>query len=239
MQKQAWTWTKQHLSSQPAHLGRWGHFGSPVLIFPTAGGDFEEIERFHLIAALDPLIAEGRIKAYSVDGIAVRRWLAATGSPWECGQLQQGYDSFLYEDVLRRIREDCHDARIEPILVGASVGAAVAIQTLCLHPDSFRCAIALSGVFDVPVGCGRGGEPISLLESLSALDAAHLERLRHRTILLGCGEGDYEKPGDSERLSEALASRGIPCRLSLWGTTRDHTWSTWREMLPRMLTELL
>ena len=22
---------------------RWGHFGQPVLVFPTAGGDFEEI----------------------------------------------------------------------------------------------------------------------------------------------------------------------------------------------------
>ena len=26
-------------------LGRWGHYGTPVLVFPTAGGDAEEIER--------------------------------------------------------------------------------------------------------------------------------------------------------------------------------------------------
>ena len=24
---------------------RWGHFGRPVIVFPTAGGDAEEIER--------------------------------------------------------------------------------------------------------------------------------------------------------------------------------------------------
>src|SRR5581483_6639759 len=51
MQKQAWTWTTPRLS-EPARLVRWGHFGAPVLIFPTAGGDFEELERFHLISAL-------------------------------------------------------------------------------------------------------------------------------------------------------------------------------------------
>src|SRR6185312_8664264 len=74
MQKQAWTWTTRHLP-QPARMARWGHFGTPVLIFPTAGGDFEEIERFQLIAALGGLIDGGRIKAYSIDGVAVHAWL--------------------------------------------------------------------------------------------------------------------------------------------------------------------
>ncbi len=239
MQKQAWTWTTQLLSPEPARMARWGHFGTPVLIFPTAGGDFEEIERFNLIAALDPLITQGRIKAYSIDGIAVRAWLSATRSPWECGQLQARYDSYVYGEILQRIREDCHDARIEPIVVGASVGAAIAIHTVCRHPDSFRSVISMSGLFDVPIGCGRDGTPVSLLQSISSLDPAHLEQLRQRQVLLGCGEGDYESPGDSERLSEALGSRGVPCRLRLWGTERDHAWSTWREMLPPMLSELL
>ena len=26
-------------------VARWGHWGTPVLLFPTAGGDAEEIER--------------------------------------------------------------------------------------------------------------------------------------------------------------------------------------------------
>jgi esterase/lipase superfamily enzyme len=32
-------------------LVRWGNYGAPVLIFPTAGGDAEEIERFGLVDA--------------------------------------------------------------------------------------------------------------------------------------------------------------------------------------------
>src|SRR5262249_48971230 len=74
MQKQAWTWTTHRLQ-EPARLVRWGHFGAPVLIFPTAGGDCEEIERFQLIAALGELIDRGRMKAYSVDGLGVRACL--------------------------------------------------------------------------------------------------------------------------------------------------------------------
>src|SRR5882757_3155638 len=97
MQKQAWTWTTAHLP-QAARMARWGHFGTPVVIFPTAGGDFEEIERFQLVAALGALIDGGRIKVYSVDAVAARAWLAANTSPQECLGLQERYNSFLYED---------------------------------------------------------------------------------------------------------------------------------------------
>ena len=49
---------------------RWGVYGTPVLVFPTAGGDAEEIERNGLVNACGPLLAEGRIKLYSVDSVA-------------------------------------------------------------------------------------------------------------------------------------------------------------------------
>jgi esterase/lipase superfamily enzyme len=225
MQKQAWTWPTHRLP-EPARLVRWGHFGVPVLIFPTAGGDCEEIERFHLVAALAELIDKGRMKAYSVDGIAVRARLSGTTSQADCTRLQDSYDSYLYEEVLPRIRQDCHDDGIEPILVGASLGAAVAVGTLFHHPDSFRAAIGLSGRY----------EPVSLMQTLSG---SALERLRHRTIILCSGAGDYENPDDSSQMSEACTSKGIPCRLSLWGPARDHTWSNWRDTLPGLLAEQL
>ena len=43
--KHSWTWSSQRLP-EPARVARWGHFGTPLLLFPTAGGDFEEVERF-------------------------------------------------------------------------------------------------------------------------------------------------------------------------------------------------
>lgn len=222
---------------------RWGHFGTPVLIFPTAGGDFEEIERFQLVAALGGLIDGGRIKVYSVDALAERAWLAANTSSQERFSLQERYDSFLYEDVLQRIRSDCQNDRIEPILVGASLGAAGAVSTLCRHPDSFRAAIGLSGIFGGVSGsacecaCGSSSRGRTEAAFLATLSGPQLERLRQRAVILGCGAGDYENPADSKQLAAALVSKGIACRLDLWGRTRGHTWSTWREMLPHLLAE--
>jgi esterase/lipase superfamily enzyme len=221
-------------------MARWGHFGTPVVIFPTAGGDFEEIERFQLIAALGELIDGGRIKVYSIDGVAVRAWLSAATSRQDCARLQVRYDSFVYEEVLQRIREDCHDDRIEPILAGASLGAFAAISGICRHPDSFRAAIGLSGVYDLADKCsGEDSAAFSALTCLVTAKGPRLENLRRRAIILGCGEGDYETPAESRRLADACASKQIPCRLSLWGPARGHTWSAWREMLPAVLAEQL
>ena len=48
-------------------MARWGHFGVPVLVFPTAGGDAEEIERHQLVDACGGLLEAGRVKIYSCD----------------------------------------------------------------------------------------------------------------------------------------------------------------------------
>ena len=58
-----------HRTEHDTQLVRWGHFGRPVLLFPTAGGDAEEMERMLMIKALSPLINAGRIKVYSIDSL--------------------------------------------------------------------------------------------------------------------------------------------------------------------------
>ena len=80
-------WFSQRLGSEITMV-RWGHFGQPVLVFPTAGGDAEEIERFQLITALQPLLEAGRIKIYSVDSIAGAAWFSLTTTRRPLGSLR-------------------------------------------------------------------------------------------------------------------------------------------------------
>ena len=54
-------WFSERLQ-QDITLARWGHFGTPVLVFPTAGGDAEEIERNHLVGASGGIVESGRVK---------------------------------------------------------------------------------------------------------------------------------------------------------------------------------
>ena len=226
---------------QEVHLVRWGHFGTPVLLFPTAGGDAEEIERFQLIRALEPLLAAGRIKVYSTDSLAGKAWFSGQHSAEYCSRLQNCFDACVYHEITPAIRKDCRSEDIELIAAGASIGAFNAVATVCRHPDAYKLAIAMSGTFDLSKYLeGSFNDDFyfsSPLHYLPDLEGPQLELLRQRLILLPTGEGNYEDIGQSWRLARLLGAKGIPNRVDSWGAHYHHDWVTWREMLPKYLDE--
>ena len=226
---------------QEVQLVRWGHMGTPVLLFPTAGGDAEEIERFHLIRVLQPLLDAGRIKIYSTDSVAGKAWFSGEHSAEYCSRLQNCFDTLIYDEITPAIRKDCQTADIEIITAGASIGAFNAVATVCRHPDAFKLAIAMSGTFDLSKYLeGSFNQDFyfsSPLHYLPRLEGAQLELLRKRLILFPTGEGDYEDIGESWRIAGVLGAKGIPNRVDPWGTNYHHDWVTWREMLPKYLAE--
>jgi esterase/lipase superfamily enzyme len=240
MQKAGECWFSPRLE-QDVTVVRWGHYGTPVLLFPTAGGDAEEVERLQLIAALAPLIDSGRIKVYSVDSIAGRAWMSRQHSPEHCSWLQTMFDACVYAEVLPAIRADCRSADIEVITAGASIGAFNAVATVCRHPDAFRMAIGMSGTYDLTKYlCGHMTDDFyfsSPLHFLPNLEGAALEALRRRFILLPSGEGRWEDIGESWRLAHVLGTKGIPNRVDPWGARWPHDWETWRAMLPLYLDD--
>ena len=238
--KEAVEWYSPHLE-QNMRLVRWGHYGTPVLLFPTAGGDAEEVERFQLIAAVWHLIDGGRIKVYSIDSVAGRAWISGQHSAEYCSKLQNLFDSYVYREIVPAIRRDCKSEDIEIIAAGASIGAFNSVATICRHPDAFRLAIAMSGTFDLSKYLeGRMTQDFyfsSPLHYLPKLEGAQLELLRRRFIVLPTGEGDYEDIGQSWRMAHVLGTKGVPNRVDPWGKQYHHDWPTWREMLPRYLRE--
>ena len=241
LNKDSVSWYSPHLE-QEVRLVRWGHFGKPVLLFPTAGGDAEEVERFHLVGALGDLISGGRIKVYSIDSVAGRAWLSGEHSPEYCSRLQNLFDSHVYKEVVPAIRKDCDSADIEVIATGASMGAFNAVASVCRHPDVFKMAIGMSGTFDLSKYLqGRMNDdfyfssPIHYLPKLP--EGPILDLLRKRFILLPTGEGRWEDVGESWRMASVLGDKAIPNRVDPWGTDYDHNWVTWRAMLPKYLDE--
>lgn len=238
--KETTRWQSPRLQ-QDVQLVRWGHYGTPVLLFPTAGGDAEEVERFHLIRVLGPLIDAGRIKVYSTDSVAGRAWISGDHSAEYCSRLQNLFDAYIFEEVTPAIRNDCASGDIEIIATGASIGAFNAVATVCRHPDAYRMAIAMSGTFDLSKYLeGRMNQDFyfsSPLHYLPKLDGPQLELLRTRLILLPSGEGNYEDIGESWSIASVLGAKGIPNRVDPWGPEYHHDWNTWREMLPKYLEE--
>lgn len=241
MVKRLWSWHTPRMP-ETARVVCWGHFGVPVLLLPTAGGDFEEVERFHLVGALGGLIDAGRIKVYSIDSVAGKTWLQGTSSPEHCSRVQNLFDAFIYEELVPHMRRDCHSDSAEIVVAGASIGAFNAVASICRHPDAFRLAIAMSGTYDLSKYLQGSfnhdfyfSSPLHYLPGLE--ECAQLHALRRRLVLLPTGEGDYEDPGQSWWIAQVLGAKGVPNRVDLWGAACHHNWHTWRQMLPKYLAE--
>ena len=242
LMKLASRWYTSRLQ-QDVSVVRWGHYGEPVLLFPTAGGDAEEVERFHLIGALQPLLEAGRIKVYSCDSVAGRTWID-NASVGYCAWMQNQFDSFVYHELVPAIFQDCKSPGIEIITAGASMGAFNAVASLCRHPDVFRLAIGMSGFYDLQE-YAKGkfnadlyfSSPMHFVPHLP--EGPQLTALRRRFVLLVFGKGRWEHPEQSWRMADVLGSRQIPNRVDVWGPEYDHDWPAWREMLPHYLDRLV
>jgi esterase/lipase superfamily enzyme len=232
-----------HRIEQEISLVRWGHWGQPVLVFPTAGGDAEEIERMLMIRVLAGLIDGGRIKVYSCDNLAGRAFADRTGSvEYRCALLNR-YQDCVAQEVVPAIRTDCGSDSIEVIAAGASLGAFIAVAVACRYPWLFRAAVGMSGSYDVEgLMQFKGTEdyyfaaPLSFLPNLGP--GRLLDVLRRRFIVLAYGQGRWENPEESWRMAGVLGSKGVPNRVDPWGPEYDHDWPTWRAMLPLYLDDL-
>lgn len=223
-----------------ATLVRWGTYGQPVLLFPTAGGDAEEIERFLMIKVLSPLIDAGKIKVYSCDSVAGLAMVQKEGTPGHRQWLLNQFHQYVRHEVVPAIRKDCNKDDIEIIAAGASIGAFHAAAVICRFPDVFSRAICMSGTFDIRrfMSSERFGDDYwvsSPLHFVPTLSGPHLEKLRQRFILIPSGEGKAEDINESWNLARVLGSKGIPNRVDSWGKETPHDWMTWRDMLPKYL----
>jgi esterase/lipase superfamily enzyme len=235
------TWKSERMQREVT-LVRWGAFGQPVLVFPTAGGDAEEIERMHLVTVLQPLIEAGKIKVYSCDSVAGRALLAREGTAKHQMWLQNQFHHYIRHEVVPAIRSDCKADDLPLWAAGASIGAFHSVAVVCRFPDVFSRACAMSGTYDLRrfYDASEFTDDFwvsSPLHFVPTLAGRHLDVLKTRMIVLASGEGKAEDLGESWRMGNTLGAKGIPNRVDPWGTQWPHDWQTWREMLPKYLAE--
>jgi len=236
---------ESELLGETVAVARWGEVGVPILIFPTAGGDAEEIERFLVIDTLAPYLEAGRIKVYSCDSLAGRAMLVQEGPPEHRMRLMNRFQEFIYQEVVPAIRTDCADPDIGIMTAGSSIGAFYALAMVCRYPDVFTHALCMSGSYGMlrflKAAPSQTTDDLyfsSPLHFLPELDGAPLEALRERFVLIASGRGDAEDIDESFRVAQLLERKGVPHRMDDWGEEWHHDWPTWRNMLHRYVDEL-
>lgn len=223
----------------------YGHAGTPLLLFPTAAADFLENERFFLVKSIEPFIFGGRVRLFSIDSINSHAWMDRTVPIPEKARRQALYSAYIEEEVVPHIRRVTRDGSARSLTTGASFGAFHAANAFFRRPDLFGGTIAMSGFFDLSRSYLDGyhddnvyfNNPAYYLPNLSG---NYLELIQRQSkIVIVTGQGAYEAPDNSRRLSALLQSKDIPHVLDMWGFDVRHDWPAWRKMLPYHLNIVL
>ncbi len=225
-------------------VAAYGHYGRPLLAFPTERGDAAEFERHGMVAALGELLSAGRVKLYCVDSFDHESW-SNPGIPLEERARRHGvYEAWILDEVVPFVRHDCAGAS-ELIACGASLGAFHAANFALKRADVFPLAICLSGNYD-PASWNAWGERGDAayfnnpMDYVANLGGEHLDWLRERlSLLLVCGQGQWEDTTgaleSTRRFAALLAGKGIRYELDVWGGDVAHDWPWWHAQLAHHL----
>jgi esterase/lipase superfamily enzyme len=221
---------------QEMPLATWGHAGRPLLMLPTAAADYLEYERFMMIEYMTGWIDAGRVRVYSVNSVNDRSLLNRNTPPDVKIELIKRYNAYLTQEVLPLIRQDTGDPNARPLVMGISLGAYLAANLSFGHPDLFGGGLFYGGTYDIKSYLNGFynedvyfNNPIDFLPNLN--DPYHLSYLRNSQIILYTGQGAYEDPDRTRKLSNILNSKGIDHWLDIWGYDVDHDWPWWRKAI--------
>ncbi len=209
-----------------------GHAGLPALVFPTSCGRFFEFEDRGMIAAVDQKLEEGHLQLFCVDSIDSESWYNREVPPrWRVARHIQ-YEQYLMREVLPLIRANGNP---DLAAIGCSFGGYHAANIALRHPDIFTAFLSMGGAFDLSSFLsGYYDEecyfnlPTHYLPNMN--DAWYLDRYRRNTYILATGVHDHCWD-DNERMAQIMRSKGIPCRLDVWGDNTGHDWPWWKKMM--------
>jgi esterase/lipase superfamily enzyme len=214
----------------------YGHWGPPMLAFPTTGGDEWEYERQDVIATLSGFIDAGRVKIFCVNTNHGDAFGSRHAHPRHRSWMQARYDDYIVNEMVPFVRSHCRTPDAAIWTFGASLGGYHAANSLLKHPDIFTRCYALSGVYDMSRFMDGDyddnfyfNNPVDYMANVT--DPGTLHRLAGCDIHLATGTGPWEKPEEAYRLSRILDARGVRHFLDDWGAQGGHDWPYWRHMI--------
>jgi len=240
---------KEYHRRHSLRLGRemgivvYGHWGPPLLAFPTSGGDEWEHENQGMIGALAGLIDAGRVKIFTVNSLNFESFYDKDAHPFHRSYVQSQFDGYIREELVPFVRAHCHSPYITISTMGASFGAYHAANTLFKHPEVVKRCFALSGIYDLKQFMDGMyddnfyfNNPVDYLSTLS--DPSILSQLASCDIHIATGSGPWENSAFSYQLSRILASRRIPHHLDDWGPEGGHDWPYWHHQMREYINKL-
>lgn len=219
-----------------------GHYGPPILAFPTSHGDEWELQRHNLVGAMADFVDAGRVKVFTVGSNNNDSFLNKGAHPFHRSWRQRVFDDYIRNEAIPFIHHHCQTPGIPITTMGASLGAYHAVNTLFRYPHLIKRCYAMSGVYDLRRFMDGLYDdnfyfhnPVDYVANLT--DKWYLEQLRTCEIRLITGSGPWEDSSFSYAFSGILSRKGIRHYLDDWGPRGGHDWPYWQAMIREYLNQ--
>ena len=221
----------------------YGHWGPPLVTFPTSGGDEWEMQNQGIIDAIADYIDSGKLKVFSCNTNSRDSLYNRGAHPFHRSWMLRMFDEYLCEEVVPFVRSHCQAPGIGIGVAGMSLGAFYAANALLKHPDVFKRGYAISGLYDMKRFMDGMyddnfyfNNPVDYLSNLS--DPWYYHHFQSCDIRIVTGRGPWEESGESYRLAGILRSKNIPHSLDDWAEMGGHDWPYWKHQLREYVRRL-
>jgi esterase/lipase superfamily enzyme len=221
---------------RPMEFLWFGHYGRPLLVFPTSGGRFYENEDFQLIDSLRDKIDGGELQVICVDSIDNESWQCGWAHPSGRAWRHTQFDQYLSNELVPYIQ--WRAGRNDLIVYGASFGAYHAANFAARHPDQVARAVLFSGIYDIHRFLDGYWDDNCYFNCPTAylpnMDGYWSDRMRRVDWIVATGEHD-SLVNENRHFAGMLAGKGIPVHLEIWPGQFGHDWPWWRGNLRRFV----
>ena len=214
----------------------YGHYGRPLLAFPTSLGSCSQNEDMGLFRSMTDKIDDGQVQVCCVDAIDGECWYNDDAHPgWKAYRYTQ-FDRYLIDEVVPMIREKA--GRDDLITFGASSGALHAVNFAGRHPEAVSRVISFSGLYDTHNFLHGYWDDNCYFSCPAAyfpnLPPHEVDRMRHIGWVIATGEHDHLVQTNRD-FAAMLAGKGLNVHAEFWGGVFGHDWPHWSEHLRRFV----
>lgn len=225
-----------HILGRNIAVAKTGHWGFPIVMFPTSMGNVYQNRDFGLLKTIEPLINAGQVKIYNIETIDFQSFYAEELPPNIKIYNYHLYVQFLHTELIPYIQRECNTHRIG--LAGCSFGAFHAANYTFKYPDHVQFLISMSGAYNIKNFMkGYYDDNVYFNNPIDYLPNIESWKYNHMKIILGTSDWDICKE-DNIHLSKLLGDKQI----DHWYDEKKwiaHDWPLWKMAFPEYIHAVL
>ncbi len=209
-----------------------GHFGYPIIMFPTSQGDYTQNHDFKLNESINGFVDNGKVKLYNIETIDRFSFYDKNIHPSDRIRNYELYMQFMKQEFVPYIQSLHSEHRVA--VAGASFGGYHAANFAFRFPDLVSHMFCLSGAFTIRNFMdGISNDLIYYNCPREFMKNDEAWKFKHMHIVLSTSDEDICLEQTRE-MAGILTERGI----NHWYDEQrwiSHDWPLWRMVFPTFI----